>query len=64
MTFKSRVSLITLAFSIAVTALISHPVISAASDKPAATEDPLKSFAALKPVDVHVHVFKTDPAFQ
>jgi len=24
----------------------------------------LKSLAALRPVDVHVHVFKTDPAFQ
>lgn len=24
----------------------------------------LKSFAALHPIDIHVHVFKTDPAFQ
>jgi len=65
MTIKSRISLITSAFSIAViTALITYPVISSASDKPAATEDPLKSFAVLKPIDVHVHVFKTDPAFQ
>lgn len=27
-------------------------------------EEALKSFAALHPIDVHVHVFKTDPAFQ
>ncbi len=27
-------------------------------------EQALKSLAALRPVDVHVHVFKTDPAFQ
>jgi len=29
-----------------------------------ADEQVLKSFAALHPIDVHVHVFKTDPAFQ
>jgi predicted TIM-barrel fold metal-dependent hydrolase len=27
-------------------------------------ERALKSFAAMHPIDVHVHVFKTDPAFQ
>jgi len=30
----------------------------------AATEQALKSFAAFQPIDAHVHVFKTDPAFQ
>jgi predicted TIM-barrel fold metal-dependent hydrolase len=65
MTFKRRVSLIILVFGIAViTALISPPVVAAASGKHAGTEDALKSFAALKPIDVHVHVFRTDPAFQ
>lgn len=29
-----------------------------------AEEEALKSFAALHPIDVHVHVFKSDPAFQ
>ena len=29
-----------------------------------ADEQALKSFAAIHPIDVHVHVFKTDPAFQ
>src|SRR5580704_1730551 len=28
------------------------------------TEEALKSLAAIRPIDVHVHVFKTDPAFQ
>jgi predicted TIM-barrel fold metal-dependent hydrolase len=27
-------------------------------------EQALKAFAAMRPIDVHVHVFKTDPAFQ
>ncbi len=27
-------------------------------------EEALRSFAAMRPIDVHVHVFKTDPAFQ
>ncbi|MBZ5572356.1 MAG: amidohydrolase family protein [Acidobacteriia bacterium] len=28
------------------------------------TDQALKSFAAFQPIDAHVHVFKTDPAFQ
>lgn len=28
------------------------------------TEQALKAFAAMRPIDVHVHVFKTDPQFQ
>ena len=28
------------------------------------TEQALQAFAAVKPIDVHVHVFKADPAFQ
>ena len=35
-----------------------------ASAHPGDDERALKSFAALHPIDVHVHVFKTDPAFQ
>jgi predicted TIM-barrel fold metal-dependent hydrolase len=37
---------------------------SPASTKPISAEEALKSLAALHPIDVHVHVFKTDPAFQ
>lgn len=37
-----------------------------ASPPPGPSEDDLalKSFAAMHPIDAHVHVFKTDPAFQ
>lgn len=28
------------------------------------TEQALQAFAAIQPIDVHVHIFKTDPAFQ
>src|SRR5579862_6519745 len=35
-----------------------------ASAKEMSTEQALQAFAAIHPVDVHVHIFKTDPAFQ
>jgi predicted TIM-barrel fold metal-dependent hydrolase len=34
------------------------------SEKEMTTEQALQGFAAIQPIDVHVHVFKTDPAFQ
>ncbi len=37
---------------------------ASSSPGPASNEQALKSFAALQPIDAHVHVFKTDPAFQ
>lgn len=37
---------------------------ASSSPEPASNEQVLKSFAALQPIDAHVHVFKTDPAFQ
>jgi hypothetical protein len=37
---------------------------SASPAKPAGDEATLRAFAAIHPIDVHVHVFKTDPAFQ
>lgn len=37
---------------------------SPASAKEMSTEQALQAFAAIHPVDVHVHIFKTDPAFQ
>jgi hypothetical protein len=36
----------------------------ASSPERASNEKALQSFAALQPIDAHVHVFKTDPAFQ
>ena len=38
--------------------------VSAVAPQPTTDELALKSLAALHPVDVHVHVFKTDSAFQ
>lgn len=35
-----------------------------ASPQGMSTEEALKDFAAIHPIDVHVHVFKSDPAFQ
>ena len=37
---------------------------SQGSEKEMTTEQALQAFAAIQPIDVHVHVFKTDPAFQ
>jgi len=37
------------------------PVAQAQADS---TAQALKAFAGMRPIDVHVHVFKTDPAFQ
>jgi predicted TIM-barrel fold metal-dependent hydrolase len=58
------VSLLTCAMAIAVscaarTASAASPSVGKASEVQA-----LKAFAALHPIDAHVHVFKTDPAFQ
>src|SRR6266704_3400239 len=41
--------------------VISRPVLA---DTETGSEQALNSLAALQPIDVHVHVFKTDPAFQ
>lgn len=40
----------------------SQPCVNAA--EPTGNEQALKSFAAFRPIDAHVHVFKTDAAFQ
>jgi predicted TIM-barrel fold metal-dependent hydrolase len=41
-----------------------HPMIAAAAAAPSrAPNDELQAFAALEPVDTHVHAFKSDPAF-
>jgi hypothetical protein len=40
------------------------PTFSSALAKPADEETALDGFAAIHPIDVHVHVFKSDPAFQ
>jgi predicted TIM-barrel fold metal-dependent hydrolase len=41
-----------------------HPWTTNAQQKATSTEQALKSFADLKPIDVHVHVFRNDPKFR
>jgi hypothetical protein len=40
------------------------PTSTSPHEKPADEDGALRAFAAIHPIDVHVHVFKTDPAFQ
>jgi Amidohydrolase len=40
------------------------PISTPAPAKPADEEGVLSAFAAIHPIDVHVHIFKHDPAFQ
>jgi predicted TIM-barrel fold metal-dependent hydrolase len=55
--------LVTSVFVLASWAFFSH---SAASSQKGtqSTEEALSQFARIEPIDVHVHVFKTDPVFQ
>jgi hypothetical protein len=54
-------------YSAAQTPVSSNPASSNRNDSQensAAEQAALRGFAAIHPIDVHVHVFKTDPAFQ
>lgn len=66
MKFRSRSVLICLTLSMALAmALTDQEMLAApALSEQTRSERALKSFSALHPIDVHVHVFKTDPAFQ
>ncbi len=65
MTFLSRlVSLLVCPMVIAVSCAAQTPSAAPASVGEVGEEQALKAFAALHPIDAHVHVFKTDPAFQ
>jgi len=65
-TFKSRATLISLTLGVALVVAFTWQGVPVASAQPeqARNQQALKSFAALNPIDVHVHVFKTDAAFQ
>jgi hypothetical protein len=52
-----------LALSFALSATAQGPTSAAAAAKPTDEESVLRGFAAIHPIDVHVHVFKNDPAF-
>jgi hypothetical protein len=53
-----------LVVSIALSSTGQAPPSASAPAKPSHEEAALTAFAAIHPIDVHVHVFKTDPAFQ
>src|SRR5208283_3467056 len=55
---------VVLGLSIALSSTAQAPASASAPAKPADEEGALRAFAAIHPIDVHVHVFKTDPAFQ
>jgi hypothetical protein len=52
-----------LALSFALSAAAQGPTSASAAAKPTDEEAALRGFAAIHPIDVHVHVFKNDPAF-
>ncbi len=63
-TRNSPFLLLAIAFTIlAACVLLPHPSLSQTQPQPTQDET-LRAFAAIRPIDVHVHVFKTDPAFQ
>ena len=53
-----------LGFSIALSSAAQVSPSTSAPATAASEETTLRAFAAIHPIDVHVHVFKTDPAFQ
>ena len=65
MTVSARtVAQVILGLSIVLSATAQAPTSASMAAKPVDDEGALRAFAAIHPIDVHVHVFKTDPAFQ
>jgi Amidohydrolase len=59
-----NIARIILGLSIVLSAAAQAPTSAPAAAQLADEEGALHAFAAIHPIDVHVHVFKTDPAFQ
>ena len=57
-------SRVLLGFSIALSSAAQTSTSTSAPATAASEERTFRAFAAIHPIDVHVHVFKTDPAFQ
>src|ERR1700735_2022371 len=53
-----------LGLSIALSSTAQAPTSARVPARSADEEGALRAFAAIHPIDVHVHVFKNDPAFQ
>jgi hypothetical protein len=65
MTSSARtVAQVILGLSIVLSATAQAPTSASAEATLVDEEGTLRAFAAIHPIDVHVHVFKTDPAFQ
>jgi predicted TIM-barrel fold metal-dependent hydrolase len=62
--FARTIIQVILGFSIGLSATAQAPTSTSASAKPADEEGALRAFAAIHPIDAHVHVFKTDATFQ
>jgi Amidohydrolase len=62
--FSRTIAQIIVGFLVALSATVQAPTSASARAKPADDEAALRAFAAIHPIDVHVHVFKTDPSFQ
>jgi predicted TIM-barrel fold metal-dependent hydrolase len=61
--FSRTIAQTILVLSLALSSATQAPT-SASAPKPSDDEASLRAFAAIHPIDVHVHVFKTGPAFQ
>jgi len=57
-------SLVLSVFVLADRSFVSHPAVASQQRTQTTESEALRQFAAQQPIDVHVHVFKTDPAFQ
>jgi hypothetical protein len=62
--YARTIAQLVLVLSIALSSTAQAPPSASAPAKSAGDEGALRAFAAIHPIDVHVHVFKTDPAFQ
>jgi hypothetical protein len=62
--FSRTIAKVILGFSIAVSARAQAPTSEGAATKSVHDEGTLRAFAAIHPIDVHVHVFRSDPTFQ
>ena len=64
MSLARTIAQLVLVLSITLSSAAQAPPSASAQAKSADDEGALRAFAAIHPIDVHVHVFKTDPAFQ
>jgi hypothetical protein len=62
--FARSIARLIFGVSIALSSQAQAPSPTTAPSRPADEAGTLRAFAALHPIDVHVHVFKTDPLFQ